>query len=117
MRKGDLKYFDDQIVHWVFVCGCEYRGKKYLLKYKIVCLTHFKELKGYKKICKTCGKSFEVGIKMGSTRHCDDCRIKGVKGKFDGVCSRPDCNNPKPEENHFLCNSCKKSYGAEVIYG
>ncbi|MCP3921705.1 MAG: hypothetical protein GY714_03880 [Desulfobacterales bacterium] len=127
-RKSKPKYFDGN-VHWVFDCGCEYKGQRYRVNNKRVCLKHGEDLKSDFKVCqdKKCGVTFKVGPRHGTRVFCDDCiekrrdshskrgrTRKGLNYKSFGICTN--CGKPRPEHNRLLCDPCKKKSNSDVIY-
>lgn len=118
-KKSNKPKFREGFVHWIFLCGCTYKGQRYRIKNRRVCMEHGEPLKSELKICQDtkCGTTFKVGPKYGARVFCDECLIKRRESHFkkrrlrkkiksDGICSRPGCNNPKPVKNRFLCDRC-----------
>ncbi|MCP3924828.1 MAG: hypothetical protein GY714_19800 [Desulfobacterales bacterium] len=125
-RENKPKYHEGD-VHWVFNCGCEYKGQRYRVKNKRICIKHGESLSMEYKICqeKKCGVTFEVGPKYGARVFCDDCIVKRRENHFkkrrqrrkvksDGICSRPGCGNSKPLKNRFLCDACKQKGESDI---
>jgi len=59
-------------VHWLFECGCEYKGPRYLWYGRKQCKIH-KEPAAFEEIFCPCGKSFWIFTNGRSPVLCDDC--------------------------------------------
>ncbi len=71
-------------VHWLFKCGCEYKGQRYRFKNKRVCMKHGESLMLVYKVCqdKKCGVTFKVGPEFSARIFCDDCIGKRRESHF-----------------------------------